>query len=1215
VKFYRGSAAAARAYVEADRSRADDYYLAEGTGYAQRYTVTGEGVVTQLPELGGDGYEAWVSGVDPATGEPRGRLRTDEHAVRFAEVVVNGPKSWSIAAELHPDIAAAHEAAQDRAAVQIVAWMGQHAAARVGPRGGQVATHVDRLEAVSVRHYTSRAGDPHRHLHVQINARVEAAGAWRGIDTVAVRNSIEAVHGIGHAAMVCDPQFRAVLAAHGYTLDGDGEVVQLAGYRAAFSKRAAQIGRQVAGYEAEWRAANPGREPGPALRRSWDGRAWAEQRPGKAHTETAGAAHERWVSELAELGYQPPTQPVALASMPVGRLDRDAAAAEVLARLTATRSAWNAADVRGEVELLLARHHIVTDSATRAELAEDLTARAAGECVPLLERVVPDHIRAYTSPAAVVIEDDITGRLAIRGATGGRDIAPERVQAGAAHAGARLDPAQADAVAALAGGHALIVVTGAAGAGKTTTLATVRTVLEADGHRMIVVTPSLKAARTVRRETGARAGSAAWLAFQHGWRWDLHGAWTRLSVGEVDPKTGAAYTGPGEAAQLRAGDLLVVDEAGMADQDTARALLHVVDQHDARLALVGDAHQLAAIGRGGVLDIAARWADRTVTLDVIHRFTRQVEIAPGIVGTVPDEDYAALSLAMRGGANPGDVFDQLQARGQVRVHVDEAALRQAVAGEAAQARLDGRSTAIVVATGEQVRGLNAVIREQLVDAGLVDDSTTTGTSNGERVGVGDVIATRRNDRGADVANRDMWTVTGVHDDGSLSVTGETGGRTLTSGYVREHVELGYASTIHGAQGDTTDTGHLVLDEYTGGAAAYVGMTRGRTANTVHLVAEDLDAARAQWIDAGGRQRADLGVAAAREAAVHAAAGYASPAPTAAADPQRLAQVLDALRKAWTDQAKAEAALGRLRPRLEHAQADAARREQVETRLAPLREQRDSARAAAEAAEQRAAIARAALTQQAEAMHAELRRHWDADRPVAAEAARTVQAGPGRLGRVTGARGDVADAQRLLHEWAEKWRPVQPDLADAMAAARFARQHPGNDRIEGALHEYTARRTGQELPQHMQAIRAAEHADQTARDAATAYEQVAGPARQRETILHVRAGWRDLGRELPRLAEQTAAVQQRLDGAEQRINQLTADPAITSQPDPAAFLTAAHTGWTGDYTAAQAAAAQMARYKAGREAEQAAVQRMRDHDRNRGPSYGPDHGRGGPSIGR
>ena len=35
VKIYRGAPRAARAYVERDRSRADDYYLAEGSGVAE----------------------------------------------------------------------------------------------------------------------------------------------------------------------------------------------------------------------------------------------------------------------------------------------------------------------------------------------------------------------------------------------------------------------------------------------------------------------------------------------------------------------------------------------------------------------------------------------------------------------------------------------------------------------------------------------------------------------------------------------------------------------------------------------------------------------------------------------------------------------------------------------------------------------------------------------------------------------------------------------------------------------------------------------------------------------------------------------------------------------------------------------------------------------------------------------------------------------------
>src|SRR5947209_2127981 len=242
MKVYAGAPAAARHYVEADRGRADDYYLAEGTGIARRFTAEAGRVVEAAP-LTGDAYEAWVAGRDPQSGEPRGRLRADARAVRFVEVVVNGPKSWSLAAALHPDIAAAYDAAQDRAAAQIISWLAQHATTRVGPAGGQVQVPVEVLEAVTVRHYTSRTGDPHRHLHLQINARVFAAGKWRGLHTVGVRDSLAAINGIGHASVMTDPQFRAALAAHGYALNTDGEMRQLVGFVGPFSARAAQIAR------------------------------------------------------------------------------------------------------------------------------------------------------------------------------------------------------------------------------------------------------------------------------------------------------------------------------------------------------------------------------------------------------------------------------------------------------------------------------------------------------------------------------------------------------------------------------------------------------------------------------------------------------------------------------------------------------------------------------------------------------------------------------------------------------------------------------------------------------------------------------------------------------------------------------------------------------------------------------------------------------------
>ena len=234
----------------------------------------------------------------------KGRLRKDDKGVRFVEVTVNGPKTWSLAAALHPEIAEAYDAAQMAAAEEIIGWLATHATTRVGPRDRQVQVPVEQIEAAVVRHFTSRAGDPHRHLHLQINARVFAAGAWRGLHTVGVRDSLEAINGIGHAAVMTNPEFREALARHGFTLDAEtGEVVELAAYSGAFSARAKQIEANIDTYEAEWRADHPGEEPGPALRQAWDRRAWADARPDKVVPTSGEELRHRWIEELHELGY------------------------------------------------------------------------------------------------------------------------------------------------------------------------------------------------------------------------------------------------------------------------------------------------------------------------------------------------------------------------------------------------------------------------------------------------------------------------------------------------------------------------------------------------------------------------------------------------------------------------------------------------------------------------------------------------------------------------------------------------------------------------------------------------------------------------------------------------------------------------------------------------------------------------------------------------
>ncbi|MCW2813175.1 MAG: ATP-dependent exoDNAse [Nocardioides sp.] len=893
VKFYRGSAAAARSYVEADRSRVDDYYLAEGTGIASHYVATctdspsaenrGErsqehgqvhapALVRVAGTLDGDAYERWVGGYDEA-GRAKGRLRTDEHGLRFVEVVVNGPKTWSLAAALHPEVAAAYDVAQERAAQEVLGWVAEHATTRIGPRGRQVQVPVAEIEAAVVRHYTSRAGDPHRHLHLQINARVRAAehgaeaggtGGWRGLHSVGIVDSIEAINGIGHAAVMCDPHLRQTLAAHGFTLDPDtGEVRELAPYAGAFSARAAQVSRNVDRYEAEWRREHPDSEPGPNLRRTWDRRAWAQARPDKVVPADGRELEARWVEELRDLGYRSPIGQAPLAPTAIGRLNRDTVTELVLLRLGARRSSWNAADIRGEVEKIIAAagpHGIVTDPVVRRELAEDLTARTLTACTPLLERNdVPEHVRALTSPAVLAVEADLVDRLAARAATPGY---PSPI--GTRVAGVELDAAQQATAAALAGTGELVVIEGAAGAGKTTTLRAARELLEMGDLRLVVVTPTLKAAQVAAAELGTPASSAAWLIHQHGFRWDEDGQWTRHDVDRnyIDP-----------SARLLKGDLLVVDEAGMLDQDTARALLTIADETGARLALVGDRHQLPAVGRGGVLDHATRWAhpDHQVTLDAVHRFA--------------DPDYADLTLAMRTGQHPEQVFDTLLARGDIVIHPSEVERQAAVTDLAAASPGD----LVIADTRDSVAALNATIRDHhRATTEHPGTQPAISTQAGDQLSVGDRIATRRNDRDHDVANRDQWHITGIdRDTGDLSVAGRRGTRVLPVGYATRHVELAYATTTHGTQGETVNAAHFLPGETTGAASAYVAMTRGRHANTAHLVADTIDDARAQWVETFTRDRADLGPAHARDTALEAIDIYgplAPPQPTLEPEP-------------------------------------------------------------------------------------------------------------------------------------------------------------------------------------------------------------------------------------------------------------------------------------------------------------------------------------------
>ena len=115
-------------------------------------------------------------------------------------------------------------------------------------------------------------------------------------------------------------------------------------------------------------------------------------------------------------------------------------------------------------------------------------------------------------------------------------------------------------------------------------------------------------------------------------------------------------------------------------------------------------------------------------------------------------------------------------------------------------------------------------------------------ADGNPASVGEQVITRTNNRtlrmtATDwVKNGDRWTVLKVTGGGGLTVRHHRNGRTvrLPASYVQESVELGYATTVHTAQGVTADTMHGLVTGEESRQQLYTMLTRGRIANHLYL---------------------------------------------------------------------------------------------------------------------------------------------------------------------------------------------------------------------------------------------------------------------------------------------------------------------------------------------------------------------------------------------
>jgi UvrD-like helicase C-terminal domain len=87
-----------------------------------------------------------------------------------------------------------------------------------------------------------------------------------------------------------------------------------------------------------------------------------------------------------------------------------------------------------------------------------------------------------------------------------------------------------------------------------------------------------------------------------------------------------------------------------------------------------------------------------------------------------------------------------------------------------------------------------------------------------------------------VKNGDRWTILNLTGTGGVRVRHVRNGRTVTLpvGYVSTATELGYASTVHTAQGVTADTVHCVVTGEESRQQLYTMLTRGRSANHLYV---------------------------------------------------------------------------------------------------------------------------------------------------------------------------------------------------------------------------------------------------------------------------------------------------------------------------------------------------------------------------------------------
>ena len=402
----------------------------------------------------------------------------------------------------------------------------------------------------------------------------------------------------------------------------------------------------------------------------------------------------------------------------------------------------------------------------------------------------------FTSQAIVAIEQRLAaGAERMAGATVKAVSAAEQQ---AILAAKPFNPGQREAFKLLCSEKQLAVVNGAAGTGKSFVLAAMREAYQKEGFAVYGAILQGKTAEDLERDSGIQSRTIARMLID-------------LNKGTL---------------KLDAKSVLVVDEAGMVGSRDLEKLLAYTEAAGARLRLVGDAKQLAAVEYGNAfVEVSARAEVASLT-EIMRQKTEWQRQA--------SEKFAVHNI---------DGLQDYAERGHV--HLEDTSKDAHIALVAAwrvHRIMQPEQSRIVLAHTNAARiELNDLMRAELQKQGQLKNEIEVTTSRGTiAMAVGEMVMFTKGDRDLGVKNGTTGTVSNLHE-GTVTVTLENGRTTEFSARQDAdkgtHVDYGYAVTVHKSQGMTVDQSFVLADPGMTKENLGVAMTRHRHEANIYASAE------------------------------------------------------------------------------------------------------------------------------------------------------------------------------------------------------------------------------------------------------------------------------------------------------------------------------------------------------------------------------------------